>query len=198
MAKGPKGFSEEEKAELRTRLCQECETSWGIHGYKKTSIGELTQKVGIAAGTFYLLYPAKEDLFHDVLIRVQGRLKKGVWDIVENEKGKSGIEKALVWHYLEYDRTPFLYNTSTPDFIAFLNKLSKEDKEKLVFDSETFFSEVIKEAGLVMKLGEKKVFDVITTLISIVMLRERAGTEDVDYFGVFQFLLRNALDEIFE
>lgn len=34
MAKGPKGFSDIEKDELKAKLCVECERSWAVHGYK--------------------------------------------------------------------------------------------------------------------------------------------------------------------
>ncbi len=72
MTKGPKGFSDTEKDELRTKLCLECECSWALHGYKKTSIGELTANIGISTGAFYLLYFSKEDLFCETLERVHG------------------------------------------------------------------------------------------------------------------------------
>ncbi|TCZ72327.1 TetR/AcrR family transcriptional regulator [Paenibacillus albiflavus] len=195
MAKGPKGFSDTEKDELRIKLCLECEHSWALHGYKKTSIGELTAKIGISTGAFYLLYSSKEDLFCETLERVQDRLKNGLWEIVGGEKGKAGFIKAMVWHFQEYDKYPFLYNSATPDFLAFLNKLPKDRIEKLKFDSASFFYDTIGLADLTLKADKEKAYAVISTLLLTVTLKERFT---YDRFEIFEFLLNSVIDELFE
>lgn len=195
MAKGPKGFSDTDKEELRTKLCIECEQSWALHGYKKTSVGELTAKIGISTGAFYLLYPAKEDLFCETLYRVQNRLKNGLWEIVRRESGKTGFIKAMVWHFQEYDKAPFLYDLGTPDFLAFLNKLPKESIEKLKFDSAAFFYDTIELANLTLKIDKEKAYATVSTLLYTVTLKDQFA---YDHLEVFEFLLRGIMDELFE
>lgn len=195
MAKGPKGFSDSEKDELRTKLCLECERSWALHGYKKTSIGELTTKIGISTGAFYLLYSSKEDLFCETLVRVQSRLKNGIFKIVSSDKGKSGFMKAMKWHFQEYDKFPFLYNTATPDFLAFSNKLPQGYIEKLEFDSISFFYDTIELAGLSLRIDKDKAHAVISTLLLTITIEERLTH---DRFEVFEFLLNSIIDELFD
>ncbi len=195
MAKGPKGFSDEEKVELRIKLCTECERSWALHGYKKTSIGELTAKIGISTGSFYLLYSAKEDLFCDTLERVQNRLKSKLQEIINSKRGKAGFISAMKWHFKEFDKSPFLYDLGTPDFLAFLNKLPKGRIEKLHFDSATFFYDTIDLAGLRLKVEKEKAYAVISSMLFIVTLKDKLA---YDRFEVFEFLLNSTIDKIFE
>jgi len=195
MAKGPKGFSDEEKDELRAKLCLECERSWAIHGYKKTSIGELTAKIGISTGAFYLLYSSKEDLFCETLERVQNRLTNGLQQIISSEGGKSGFIKAMIWHFQEYDKSPFLYDSGTPDFLAFLNKLPKDRIEKLKGDSVSSFNDMIELANLTLKVDMEKAHAITSTLLFTVTLKERLT---YDHFEVFEFLLKSVMDELFE
>ncbi|KJB86923.1 TetR family transcriptional regulator [Paenibacillus sp. E194] len=195
MTRGPKGFSDEEKVELRTRLCTECERSWALHGYKKTSIGELTAKIGISTGAFYLLYSAKEDLFCDTLERVQNRLKSKLLEIINSKRGKAGFISSMKWHFEEFDKLPFLYDLGTPDFLAFLNKLPKDRIEKLHFDSETFFYDTIDLAGLRLKIEKEKAYAVIGSMLFMVTLKDKLA---YDRFEVFEFLLNSTIDQIFE
>lgn len=195
MAKGPKGFSDTEKDELRTKLCLECERSWGLYGYKKTSIGELTAKVGISTGSFYLLYMSKEDLFCDTLERVQNRLINGVRDIICQEGGKTGFIKTMKWQFEQYDSSPFLYDMGTPDFLSFLNKLPKDRIEKLKFDSTSFFYEVIDLAHLKLKVDKEKAHALTSTLLYTVTIKERLN---YDHFEIFDFLLDSVVDRLFE
>lgn len=195
MAKGPKGFTDTEKDDLRAKLCIECERSWALHGYKKTSVGELTAKIGISTGAFYMLYSSKEDLFCESLERVQIRLKTGLRDIISQDGGKAGFIKAMKWHFEEYDRFPFLYDCGTPDFLSFLNKLPKDRIEKLKFDSESFFYETIKLANLTLKVNKEKAHALIGTLLYTVTIKERL---DYDHFEIFDFLLNSVVDRLFE
>ncbi|MBO1003914.1 TetR/AcrR family transcriptional regulator [Pseudogracilibacillus auburnensis] len=195
MAKGPKGFTEAEKDNLRTKLCIACERSWALHGYKKTSIGELTAKIGISTGAFYMLYSSKEDLFCDSLERVQSRLKNRLRDIICQDGGKEGFTKAMKWHFEEYDRYPFLYDCGTPDFLSFLNKLPKERVEKLKFDSAAFFDETMELANLTLKVQKEKAHALIGTLLYTVTIKDKL---DYDHFEVFDFLLDSVVDKLFE
>ena len=195
MAKGPKGFTESEKTELRNKLCVECEQSWTLHGYKKTSIGELTTKIGISIGTFYQLYSSKEDLFCDTLERVQNRLKTELKDIIDNNEDKAGFIKAMKWHFEEYDRSPFLYDFGTPDFLAFLNKLPKDRVEKLKFDSTSFFGEMIERTNLKLKVDKEKAYALTSALLYMVTIKERI---DYDHFEIFDFMLHSVVVKIFE
>ncbi|WP_321387813.1 TetR/AcrR family transcriptional regulator [uncultured Enterococcus sp.] len=195
MARGPKGFSDEEKAVLRDRLCMECEKKWALLGYKKTNIGELTSAVGISTGAFYLLFPSKEDFFCETLIRVRNRLKETIMTIIHENKNKQGFVTALNWHFQEFERVPFLYDLGSPDFMAFLNKIPRERVDEMTFDSKTFFYEMVEASNLTFKFDSQKCYEVINTLLYTVELKKNTP---YDSRWVFEFLLNSVIDDLFD
>lgn len=93
-------------------------------GYKKTSIKELCSQAGIAIGTFYSLFPTKEDLFFETAKAIQTRLTEQFLQTVLQRADKGSMAKALKELFREFDSKPFLYDVNTPDFRAFVTKLS--------------------------------------------------------------------------
>jgi AcrR family transcriptional regulator len=63
------GFSEAERERIRERLVAEGRELFAQYGLKKTTIGDLTDPVGIANGTFYQFFDSKTDLYVEILDR---------------------------------------------------------------------------------------------------------------------------------
>lgn len=194
MAKGTKGFSDTERSELRKKLCMECQNQWALYGYKKTNIRELTAKIGISIGSFYLLYASKEELFCETLSLVQNNLMTSIRQIVTADKGKKGFIKAMEWHFAEYEKFPFLYDLSSADFQSFVNRLSKEWVEKLKFNGLAFFYETVSLAGLSFKVEKEQAYAVVSTLLYTVTAKEQLNYHRND---IFSFLLNGVVDQLF-
>ncbi|WP_314059734.1 TetR/AcrR family transcriptional regulator [uncultured Vagococcus sp.] len=194
MAKGPKGFSEDEKELLRSKLRLKCEESWALHGYKKTSISELTASIGISTGAFYLLYPSKEELFCETLARVQEQLTTTLRQVIKEVGGLEGFRQAMIWHFDEYDKRPFLYDFNSPDFLAFINKLPQVKIDLLKFDSVASFEEMIQLTGLTLAISQEKAFAALSSLLYTVTNKERVS---YDHREVFSFLLDGLLLQLF-
>ncbi|MGY3778899.1 TetR/AcrR family transcriptional regulator [Isobaculum melis] len=194
MAKGTKGFSDEERKELRKKLCLECQSHWALYGYKKTNVRELTAKIGISIGTFYLLYSSKEELFCETLALVQSSLIASIREIIAEEKGKIGFIKAMKWHFSEYEKFPFLYDLGSADFQAFVNRLSKEWIEKLKFNGVAFFYETVALAELSFKVEKEQAYAVVSTLLYTVTASEQPNNSKLD---IFSFLLNSVVDQLF-
>ena len=64
-------LSDADKKAIRKKLEELCEECWIAQGYKKTSIKDLCDKAVISIGTFYTLYPTKEDLFLETITDIQ-------------------------------------------------------------------------------------------------------------------------------
>lgn len=64
-----RGFSDEEREQIRERLIAEGRTLFAQYGLEKTNISELTEPVGIATSTFYRFFDSKEDLYVEILER---------------------------------------------------------------------------------------------------------------------------------
>ncbi|MGM0165416.1 hypothetical protein IGI39_000358 [Enterococcus sp. AZ135] len=191
-----KKFSKEDMKSIKSDLQRTCEESWKIRGYKQTNIPLLTKKVGISAGAFYLLYKSKEDLFIEVLEKVQANLLN-TWltFIHENEHKIEGFKLGLQWLYHEYQKYPALYNFNSSEYDLFLAKLPKEKVDELKKNSLLLFSKTIQESKLKLLLPEEEVIHIIHSILflALVDMDTLVGNEQT-----FNFLLEHSLYNLFE
>ena len=96
-------FSDADKKVIRKRLGELCEECWIAQGYKKISIKNLCDQAAISIGTFYTLYPAKEDLFLETIERIQKRLRENFLDSNRRNQTKEGFAQSMKELFREYD-----------------------------------------------------------------------------------------------
>lgn len=190
-------LSDTDKAEIRKRLESLCEEFWITQGYKKTNIKTLCEKAGISIGTFYTLYPAKEDLFSETIERIQRRLTEKLLETNRNQQTREGFAQSLKELFREYDSKPFLYNVNTPDFQAFITKLPDEAIRKIKFDSFDIFRQAVSAAGLRLKVEEPQAYGILSALLSTISAKETLSVT-CDYLAVFDFMADQLTADIFE
>ncbi len=190
-------LSDTDKAEIRKRLESLCEEFWITQGYKKTNIKTLCEKAGISIGTFYTLYPAKEDLFSETIEKIQRRLTEKLLETNRNQQTREGFAQSLKELFREYDSKPFLYNVNTPDFQAFITKLSDEAIRKIKFDSFDIFRQAVSAAGLRLKVEEPQAYGILSALLSTISAKETLSVT-CDYLAVFDFMADQLTADIFE
>jgi AcrR family transcriptional regulator len=74
----PKGFSNQEKERIRTRLIQEGTRLFTQYGLKKTSVDEAAAAAGISKGAFYLFFSSKEEFFMDVVESIEKKFREEI------------------------------------------------------------------------------------------------------------------------
>ncbi len=60
----------------RQRLMDAAEEIFGTKGFYQTSVSDITQKAGVAQGTFYLYFPSKNDIFRALVEHLSHTLRK--------------------------------------------------------------------------------------------------------------------------
>lgn len=190
-------LSDDDKKAIRKRLGELCEECWIAQGYKKTNIKDLCGKAGISIGTFYTLYPTKEDLFSETIERIQERLKEKVLDINRRKQTKEGFAQSIKELFREYDSKPFLYNVNTPDFQSFVMKLPKETLEKIKFDSVDAFKQAAQAANLTLKMEPSQAYGILSALLTTTSAKETLAAT-CDYFAVFDCMVDILVNNIFE
>jgi len=190
-------LSEVEREKIKAQLQELCTSHWVTKGYKKTSIKELCGDAGISVGTFYTLYPAKEDLFFATVEAIQERLEERVFAIVQNTPTMDGFASAIKTLAREFDKMPFLYDANTPDFLSFITKLSDETMEKLKSDRMDFLRKFIQAANLELNLSEREAHGVLSALLSTIYAKETISIAH-DYFTVFDFMVDSLIPNIFK
>ena len=190
-------LSDADKENIRKKLKGLCEECWISQGYKKTSIKSLCEKAGISVGTFYTLYPTKEDLFFETIETIQRRLKEKIFAINRDRRAKDGFAESMKELFKEYDSKPFLYNVNTPDFQSFITKLPEETIKKVKFDSFDFFRQAVHAASLELKMEESKAYGILSALLSTINAKETLSVT-CDYFAVFEFMVDSLVADIFK
>lgn len=190
-------LSDADKENIRKKLKGLCEECWISQGYKKTSIKSLCEKAGISVGTFYTLYPTKEDLFFETIETIQRRLKEKIFAINRDRRTKDGFAESMKELFKEYDSKPFLYNVNTPDFQSFITKLPEETIKKVKFDSFDFFRQAVHAASLELKMEESKAYGILSALLSTINAKETLSVT-CDYFAVFEFMVDSLVADIFK
>lgn len=186
-----------DKKAIRKRLEELCEECWIAQGYKKTSIKNLCDKAGISIGTFYTLYPTKEDLFSETIESIEKRLTEKVLDINRSRQTKEGFAQSMKELFREYDSKPFLYNVNTPDFQSFVTKLPEETIQRIKFDSFKFFNQAVKAANLTLKMEPSQAYGILGALLSTINAKETLAIT-CDYFTVFDCMADILVNSIFE
>lgn len=191
----PKGFSEEEKATITHKLLIECKANWQVYGYKKTSIDTLCQSVGISKGAFYIFFDSKESLFYQVIKQTQAQLYELVEEHLSKNPSKYGIAEALKGVFAEYCSSSFMYDTKSPDFQGFLNKLSEEQRNELNNLSYSGTQFMLRKPFLALKIDEEFAMSVLTAMLSSVSQKDNLLSDATE---VFAFMIDHLIDQIFE
>ena len=190
-------LSDSDKKAIRERLKALCEECWTAQGYKKTSIKTLCDQAEISIGTFYTLYPAKEDLFSDTIEAIQARLMRNVLDINRASQTREGFARSMKELVREYGSKPFLYNVNTPDFQSFVTKLPEESVRKIKFDSFDFFHQAVQAANLTLNMEPSQAYGILSALLATVSARETLS-RTCDYFAVFDAMADILVSKIFQ
>lgn len=189
-------LSDADKEAIRKRLGELCEECWIAQGYKKTSIKNLCDKTGISIGTFYTLYPTKEDLFSETIEHIQKRLAEKVLAINRDRQTKEGFAQSMKELFREYDSKPFLYRVNTPDFQSFVTKLPEETIQKIKFDSFAFFQQAVQTANLTLNMEQSQAYGILSALLSTINAKETLAVT-CDYFAVFDNMVDILVNSIF-
>lgn len=191
----PKGFTEQEKINITEKLIAECKVSWQKYGYKKTSIDDLCKNVGISKGAFYLFFETKELLFMETIKRVQKQLYSIVENILLENQNRDGMAKALKEIYKEYSKSPFMYETTSVDFLSFFNKLSDEQQREINNDSYSGAKIMLNKPYLKLKVSEELALSVLTSILFTISQKDKMICEPQD---AFNFIIDNLVEAIFE
>lgn len=190
-----RSFSEKEKQNIKKCLLDACKQHWTQFGYKKTSVDELCKQAGISKGAFYLFFESKEALFCEVLCLVQSQIYGAASKIIEEDKTREGIARALKLIYREYDKNNFLYRSDSQDFTILMNKVSEEQAKKIMDSNrrnQLLFSNL---PHLKCKVNPDLAAAVIYSLIMNIKNRDVLPYSHVE---TFDFMVERLVDTIFE
>ncbi len=135
----PRGFNDDEKQAITDSLIEQGRILFSQFGLRKTSINEITKKVGIAPGTFYKFYRSKEELYFEILEKEEEKIRDQ-WLNVDLNKGthpKKALKNLLHSMVNQFESNPLIYQLYFENNVESI--LRKLPREKLVkhFDNDS-------------------------------------------------------------
>ncbi len=190
-----KSFTKRERENIKRNLLEAGKESWTRYGCKKTSVDELCRQAGISKGAFYLFFDTKEALFCEVLCSVWNHICDEASKAMEQQKDKHGVAKALKLIYREYDKNNFLYHADSVDFTAFMNKLSREQAQRIEAAECRSRQLFVSQAHLKLKVDEELALSVIYSLIMNIKNKDLLPGS---HRQTFDFMADHLIDSLYE
>jgi len=140
--------------EVREAILDATDDFLAHYGYKKMSIDDLAQQVGIGKGSIYLHFSSKEEIALSHIDRIIERLENELLLLAER---KISPEKRL--HQMLLKRVLFRFD-SVQHYTQSLNDLLAALRPKLLARRKKYFNEEAEIFATVIKEGQKaKIFD---------------------------------------
>jgi len=152
-------------------------------GFKDTNISEITQKAGIAVGTFYKYYPSKEKLFMDIFLDENSKLKKHCLQSIDLTKSPMEVIRQMLTLNTEgLNANPILREWNNKYVFSKIEQLYREENGlqavDFLYDS---FLELVKEwqaQGKMRKdIDSKMIMMIFAAIINVDTHKEEIGLE---------------------
>jgi AcrR family transcriptional regulator len=175
----PRRKLEDAKAEL-LRCARQL---FSAHGFKDTSVSDITELAGVAVGTFYNYFPSKESIFLHIFMQENEELKKSILSTVDVDGEPAVVIRELMLRNLQgMQSNPILKEWYNRDVFSKIERVYREENGStgLEFLFGTF-SDLIKQWQAQGKLRQDLDADMImaffVALINIDMHKEEIGVE---------------------
>jgi len=89
-------------ARTRQRLLDAAEAEFGETGFHQASISNITQRAGVAQGTFYIYFESKEDILRHLVEHMSRQMRHSQSVATENAADRLHAEKRGLEHFLEF------------------------------------------------------------------------------------------------
>lgn len=177
----PKKFSDEERKWIREKLLMEARQHFERSGLRKTSVEELTKAVGIAQGSFYMFFGSKEELYYELILEEEDRIRSAVLDLFPPEQVSSqdSIKRFLLYSLRMMDESPLLRQMMDRGEMELLfRKLPKELLDRNFTEDQDALLPVIEawqKAGILNGTAPESIVGMIRSLAFLTLHRKEIG-----------------------
>jgi AcrR family transcriptional regulator len=150
----PKGFTDQEKQQIREKMLQVAMQLFSTFGLKKTNVEDITKACGISKGAFYLFYESKEHLFMDLLEVSDQQSKAQITEAFSNLEGftKEEFKKVTKSMFSQLENDPLLSLFKSDEYEYLIRKIDPAIVSEHVAHDAAYFRK------LHLELQEKGIF----------------------------------------
>lgn len=195
-------FNEQEKKYIRNQLLQHGRQLFGELGLKKTSISDLTKRVNIAQGSFYLFYESKEELYFEILEQDESYIREELFHkiLLKDKLTKAAFHDFLKQALQYLDESPIvrqLFDQSTMNQL-----LRKLPQEKLAgnhqgdIDFLVPYIEKWQADGAMKQLEPAIIVSMIRSLVILSLQKEMIG--DMNYKSTMDQFIKMLSEDLIQ
>jgi AcrR family transcriptional regulator len=192
----PKGFQDHEMKIIKSKLIEQGRSLFNTHGLQKTSIQDITKKVGIAAGSFYKFFHSKEELYFEILELEESKIKEELSTLDLGNDPKEAIKSTILKMINTIENTPILqhlYSENTME--AVIRKLPPEKLADHFNEDADFLTPLIQKwenHGLIFTETPEIVSSILRSLVLLSFQKEKIGEKE--YPETMQFFIETAVN----
>ncbi|MEN2767939.1 TetR/AcrR family transcriptional regulator [Ornithinibacillus xuwenensis] len=177
-----KGFTDQEKEMIMTKLIEEGKQQFVAMGVKKTSIAQLTKAAGIAQGSFYQFFSSKEELFFNILELEEAQIKQKLLEKINVHHMTRQSFKEMLLYSIELIEEHQLVKTlfDREDFERIVRKLPQETMEEHIKRDEDVLEPLLKlwqQNGFLVKKDPKVITGAIRGFFTMLLHKKEIGEE---------------------
>ncbi len=98
------GPATERGERTRRKLLSAAEGEFGEKGFHNASISSITQRAGVAQGTFYLYYRSKEEIFRALVEHMNRTMRRHLSEAIEGASNRAEAERIGLEAFLRFCR----------------------------------------------------------------------------------------------
>ncbi|MBI9050724.1 MAG: TetR/AcrR family transcriptional regulator [Anaerolineaceae bacterium] len=189
----PKGFTEQEKTQIREKMIQVGFQLFSTFGLKKTNVEDITRACGISKGAFYLFYESKEHLFMDLLEISDHQSKAQITEAFSDLEGfnKDEFKRVTIEMFAQLKNDPILSLFKSDEYEYLIRKIDPAIVSEHVANDAAYFR------TLHLALQEKGIFREVDpdtmTIFSTAMYLLSLHSE-LDHFMNYEKMLQVFVD----
>ena len=184
----PRAFSDHEKETIREQMHNQARKLFELHGLRKTTVEEIASTAGISKGAFYIFYDSKEELYLQILERIEQDIQSSIMEIavLPNENTHENIKSLLRSFLLTMDAYPILKKINQAEIDYLVRKIPTERVLQHINNDEEFtrrFITKIMSEGIQVSASPRIVANLIKSLFFVSLYREDIGEEEYNELG---------------
>lgn len=198
----PRGFTDQEKKNIRDRLIKSGKESFGLFGIRKTSVEDLAKKAGISKGAFYQFYSSKEDLYFAVIRHYETGQHQAMYSLLsqESQNERELLKNVIKGIMHQVDTDPFIRRLLAKEEFDYLwQKFTPEQLENAMEADVDFASQLVeawRQKGKLKIDDPKLITGVFRAIFFLFLHKEDIGEES--FPQVVDLLLDSSIERLIE
>ena len=143
----------------------------------------------------FIFFESKEALFCEALCSIQKQICEEAGRLIEEQKDRRGVARALKFIYREYDANHFLYDSSSTDYSVLMNKVSEEQAKKIEESNLACRQLFLCRPYLKFKIDPDLALSVMYALL---MNNKNKEILPYDHMEAFDFMADHLIDSLYE